>query len=56
MAKPNYRQQKKSKEHARKVRQEEKLQRRKSRAEEESGTTVEPVPVAVAGDIPPKQA
>ncbi len=35
MAKPNYRQQKKSKEAARKVRQAEKLQRRKPRPEDE---------------------
>jgi hypothetical protein len=35
MAKPNYRQQKKSKEEARKVRQAEKLQRRRPRPEDE---------------------
>ncbi len=54
MAKPNYRQQKKSKEQARKVRQAEKLQRRKSRSEDEPATAAEHEPAAEPAAAPAK--
>lgn len=54
MAKPNYRQQKKSKEQARKVRQAEKQQRRKHRPQDEPEGAARQAPIVEPVTAPAK--